>query len=96
MKPWFIKRGYQERLIENKIKKIIFNRCHFNSKNSSKEGIALVVGYHSLSKSLSKTIRKNLYLLHLDEEVKRVFTPGLVVSFRSSKKLGSYLVGVKV
>ena len=32
--------------------------------------------YHPLLKSLSKIISKNLYLLYMDEGVKRVFTPG--------------------
>ena len=32
----------------------------------------------------------------MDEEVKRVFTPGPMVLFRSSRKLSSYLVRAKV
>ena len=32
----------------------------------------------------------------MDEEVKRVFTPGPMVSFRSSRKLSSYLVRAKL
>ena len=32
----------------------------------------------------------------MDEEVKRVFTPGAMISFRSSRKLSSYLVRAKL
>ena len=47
-------------------------------KYNSKKGIPLVVRYHPLLKSLSKIKSKNLYLLYMDEEVKRVFTGGLM------------------
>ena len=56
----------------------------------------MVVTYHPLLKSLSKIISKNLHLLYMDEEVKRVFTPGPMISFRSSRKLSSYLVRAKL
>ena len=81
MKSWFLKRGYPERLTDKEIKKVKFNHYHFIGKHNSKKSILLVVIYHSLLKSLSKIISKNLYLLHMDEEVKRVFNPPLV-SFR--------------
>ena len=77
------------------MKKVKFNHYHFIGKHNSKKGITLVVTYHSLLKSLSKIISKNLYLLHMDEEAKRVFTPGPMVSFRSSRKLSSYLLRAK-
>ena len=32
----------------------------------------------------------------MDKEIKRVFTPGSMVLFRSSRKLSSYLVRVKL
>ena len=51
---------------------------------------------HPLLKSISKTISKNLYLLNMNEEVKRVFTLESMVSFRSSRKLSSYLVRAKL
>ena len=47
-------------------------------------------------KSLSKIISKNLHMVYMDEEVKRVFTPGTMISFRSSRKLSSYLVRAKL
>ena len=32
----------------------------------------------------------------MDEEVERVFTPGAMISFRSSRKLSRYLVRAKL
>ena len=96
MKSWFPKRGCPERLIEKEMKKVKFNHSHFIGKHS-KKGIPLVVTYHPLLKSLSKIISKNyLHLLYKDEEVKRVFTPGPMISFRSPKKVSSYLLRAKL
>ena len=96
MNSWFLKKGYPERLIDNEMKKFTFGHYHFNGKYNSKKAIPLVVTYHPLLKSISTIISKNLYLLNMDEEVKRVFTPGPMVSFRSSIKLSSYLVREKL
>ena len=41
-------------------------------------------------------IRKHIYIIYLDKEVKEIFTPGPVVSFRGARKLGSYLVRAKL
>ena len=45
---------------------------------------------------LGQTIRKNLFLLYQDEEVKRVFTPAPFVSFRTARTLRSHLVRAEV
>ena len=78
------------------MKKVRFNHSNFTGKHNSKKGIPFVVTYHPLLKSLSKIISKNLHLLYMNEEVKRVFTPGPMISFRSSRKLNSYLVRAKL
>ena len=78
------------------MKKGKFNHCHFNGKHNSK-GIVLVVTYHPLLKSLSKIISKNLYLLCMDEEVKRAKpypTERAVGSFKCNKS--RYLACVNV
>ena len=96
MKSWFLKRAYLERLNDKEMKKFKFNHSHFIGKHNYKKGIPFVVTYHSLLRSLSKTTSKNLHLLYMDEEFKRVFTPGPMISFRSSRKLSSYLVREKL
>ena len=38
----------------------------------------------------------HLYILYLDKEVKKVFSPAPIVSFKSARKLSSYLVRAKL
>ena len=52
--------------------------------------------YHPLFKSLSSIVNNKIYLLHMDQEVKRTFTPQQMVSYRSACKLSSYLVRAKL
>ena len=89
MKSWFLKRGYSEGVIDKEMEKVKFNHSHFIGKHNSKKGIPLVVTYHPLLKSLSKIISKNLHLLYLDEEVKRVFTPRPMI--QKLKKIYIYI-----
>ena len=42
--------------------------------------------------SVGKIIYNDLYLLHMNEELKDLSTPGPMVSFRSSRKINRYLV----
>ena len=52
--------------------------------------------YHPLLKSLSAIIDKNLSILCMDKEVRKVFNPRPMVSFRSANKSNSYLVRAKL
>ena len=76
MKSWFRKRDYPEDLISSGMSKEKFSnlRLKSNDKNHNMKGMSLVVAYHSLLKSLSAIITKNLSILHIDKEVKKVFT----------------------
>ena len=66
-----------------------------NKYNNNKEkGILYVVTFHPLLKSLGSTLNKN-YFLRMNE-VKKVFSLRPMVSFRSARKLSSYLVRVKL
>ena len=76
-----------------KVKPIHF---HFNGKENSKKGISLVVTHSPFIKPLSKIMPKNLYLFHMDEEVKKVFSKGPMILFRSLSKSCSYLVAAKL
>ena len=60
------------------------------------KGIPLVITYHPLLKDFASVIRKHLYILYLSKEVKEIFTPGPMVSFRGARKLGNYLVRAKL
>ena len=67
-------------LSRNKVQKIQSN------------GILFAVKYHPLLKQLEGILRRNNYLLNINDEVKQKFTPGPMTFSRSSRKLGSYLV----
>ena len=97
MKPWLLKREYPERLISAKMDKVKFSNIESNIGSSkTQKGIPLLVTYHPLLKSLSTIVNNNIYLLHMNREVKRTFTPQHMVSYRSAHKLNSYLVGAKL
>ena len=96
MRSWFVKREYLEKLIDSEIRKVKFNIKETNSKNKSQYGVPFVVTCHPLLNSLYGIIRKNLYLLNMDQKVKDVFSSQPMVSFRSARKLSSYLVRAKL
>ena len=52
--------------------------------------------YHPILTSLSKIIVDNMYLFNMNEEVRKTFSPGPMVSFRISRKLSIYLVRTKL
>ena len=95
MKEWFIKRGYPESVIDKEMKKVRFSEQGQKSKKVEK-GVPFVVTYHPLLSKLSSIIHRNLYLLYMNQEVKNVFTPGPIVSYRSARKINSYLVRAKL
>ena len=90
MKLWFLNRGYPTRLIDIEMEKVEF-LCTSRKRDTKMKGIPLVITYHLLLKDFASVIRKHLYILYLNKEVKEIFTPGLMVSLRGAKKLGSYL-----
>ena len=59
-------------------------------------GVPLVVNYNPALCRLGQVIRKNLCFLYQDEEVKQVFSPSQLVSFRSVRTLRSHVVGSKI
>ena len=95
MKIWFQKRGYPENVIENETKKVKFPSCNKGQRKNSKS-IVFVVTYHPLLKQLEGILCRNKYLLNMNAEVKQTFTPVPIVSYRSSRKLSSYLVRAKL
>ena len=95
MKFWFLNRKYPKTLIDTEVSKVKF----FNTsggKRTKTNGIPLVITYHPLLKDFARVINKHLHLLHMNDEVKKAFTPGPMVSFRGAGKLSSYLVTEKL
>ena len=88
IKSWFRKRESLEDLICSEMSKVKFSnlRLKSNDKNHNMKEIPCVVTYHPLLKSLKAIIDKNLSILYTHKEVKRLFTPRPMVSFRSARK----------
>ena len=95
MKSWFLKRSYPEHLIDAEIKKVKL-KSREKTEKSKLKGVPFVVTYHPSLNCLQKIIRDNTYLLYMNEEVKNLFLPRPMVSFRGACKLSSYLVRDKL
>ena len=78
-----------------KWRKLDFFPANLPSKKRENR-VPFVVTYHHILKGLSKIIRDNTYLLNMNEKVKKTFTPRPMISFRSARKLSSYLVRTKL
>ena len=98
MKEWFIKRGYPESVIEKEMKKVYLSKQGQKSKKVEK-GVQFDVTYPTpppppqpppLLNKLSSILHRNLYLYYINEEVKNVFTPGPIVSYKTAMKIRSY------
>ena len=55
--------------------------------------IALAISYHPLLKDFASVIRKHLYNLYLNKEVKKIFTSRPIVSFRGQENWEATLSG---
>ena len=95
MKSWFQKRAYPDKIIDKELGKVSFS-YRGSKSNKKNKGIPFVVTYHPLLQELSNIIRNNLNWLYADDEVKKLFSPGPMVSFRSARKLSSYLGRAKI
>ena len=88
--------GYLQKLIEIKSSKVKYSGQKVFHRTKFEKGVSSVVTYHPLLKSIGKIIYDNLFLLYMNEELRHLFTRGSMVSFRSSKKISSYLVRAKL
>ena len=95
MKSWFQRRGYPEDVINTEIKKLIFNGNSGKSSNKSK-GVPFLLTYHPLLKKVNYIIREHIHLPYMNDEVKKVFQPRPMVSFRSHRNLSSCMVRAKM
>ena len=58
--------------------------------------IPFVVIYQPSLSCLNRMIKNNLNILYMSCEIKAVFSPELMVSFRSARRFSSYLVRAKL
>ena len=66
-----------------------------NKTKKKSKGVPLVVSF-TLLKDFGNIIHKKLYLLCMDQEAQRCFTPEPMVTFRIARKLSNYLVRAKL
>ena len=92
IKDWFRERGYPKEIVNKETKQALEssisssnNKSKKNTQGDRQKGILLVVTYNPFLCHLGQTIRKNLFLLYQDEEVKCVFTPVPFVSFCTAR-----------
>ena len=72
MNEWFIKKGYPEFVIEKEMKKVRFSKQGQKPKKDEKRAPFLVT-YHLLFNKLSSIMHRNVYLLYMNQEVKKCF-----------------------
>ena len=97
MKSWFLVRGYPKYLIEAEMKKVTLTSENRNTKRGRLlKAVPFVMADRLISTSINKVILKYLDLLYIDKEVKRVFILKPMISFRSARKVSSYLVRAKL
>ena len=103
LKDWFRERGYPEEIVNKETKRALEssissynNKSKKNTQGDRQNWILLVVTYNPFLLHLGQTIRKNLFLLYQDEEVKRVFTPAPFIFFCFARTLKTHLVRAKV
>ena len=103
LKDWFRERGYPEEIGCKETKRALessIGSSNNKSKNITQDDrqkrIPLVVTYNPFLCYLGQNIRKYLFLLYQDEEVKRVFTPAPFVSFCTARTLRTQLMRAKV
>ena len=63
------------------MKKVRFFPANLQNKKREK-GVPFVVTYHLILNSLSKIIQDNMNLYDVNEEVRKTFSPGPMVSFK--------------
>ena len=88
MKSWFLKRDYPENMTDEEMKKAKFSEKG-SKKSKRSKGVPFVVTYQPSLKCLSRIIKGNFNILYMSYEAKGVFSPGLMVSFRSASRISS-------
>ena len=90
MNSWFLVRRYPDDLNGSEMKKFKLTSKNRNAKRyKSLKAVAFVTTSYPTLKSMNKVILKVLDLLYMDKEIQ-------ISSFRTARKLSSYLLRVKL
>ena len=96
MKSWFLEGGYSKQMTDSRMGKVKFGQRLKAGSKQKGFGVPLVITYHPRLKKITQIVKNLEHLLYQDESVKRVFIPPPIVSYRSARKLSSYLVRSKL
>ena len=99
MRSWFQKRAYPNKVLDEELVKLRFSSNQGKTCSKKDKGLSFPVTYHPMLQTLNDIIiiiKKTNWLYPADNEVKNLFPPGPIVSFRGAWKLSSYLVRAKV
>ena len=89
---WFLERKYSKQMIDSQMRKVKFGQRLKAESKQAGVGVPFVITYHLKLKKIAKKLE---HLLYQDESAKRVFTPPPMISYRSARKISSYLVRAK-
>ena len=81
----FFARGYLEKVVNDKIDKVVFGK-NPPVKKSSENAIPFVATYHPKVKDLGKLIKDLLQFIYSDEEVEKAFLSPPNALYRSARK----------
>ena len=96
MENWFGKRGYPEEVVKSQMERVKFRVSDTPTNSKQALGVPFVVTYHPKLNCISSIIRRLLSILYVDKDVKTLFSPMPMVSFRGARKFNSYLVRAKL
>ena len=99
LSDWLNNRACPMWLIAKKFKRVneynIEKSDTFRKENFKTE-VPLTIVFRPLLKHFGLVIMKNLHILYLDIQARKVYTPEPFLAFRTSRKLRSYLARAKV
>ena len=79
-------------MIDSQMGKNKFGQRLRDGSTQTVAGVSFLIMYYPKLKKIAQIIKKIERLLHQDESFKPIFTPPPMVSYRSARKLSSYLV----
>ena len=86
LKDWFLTRDYPQKVVSEQIHKVVFDKQP-TRKDTPEQVVSLVPTCHHKPKDFGNLIKDLQLFLYSDSEVKIVFSPAPIVSYRSARKI---------
>ena len=94
-KDWFLARDYPQKVVSEHIDKVVSSKQP-SCKDTSEQGVPFVATYHPKLKDIGKLIRNLHLFLYSDSEVRGIFSPAPIVSFRRARRIKHQIVRSKL